>query len=259
VVADHDDSIDSTNDPGGIPWDYVGNRGFGSAVYLCDGWVITAGHVGEGAFDLMGTTYQIDQSINSGTGRYMVDGSLDLMMFRLVGDPGLAGMEVTSETNMSGNEVSMIGYGLPESGYQDNNTAFRNDDYYTWGARAKSWGTNVVDAEGFNNSGHSLFITDFDHHLSNGATAFEAQATNGDSGSGIFYNNGGIWELAGITVTVNTSDSTRTSIGDQTLAIDLASYKTQIDTIKTFDPVPEPSSTLLAGITALLLLQRRRR
>jgi hypothetical protein len=48
------------SDPG---WSYVGQLNGASCVYLGNGWVLTAGHVGEGTVSLNGTAYQPDPSI----------------------------------------------------------------------------------------------------------------------------------------------------------------------------------------------------
>src|SRR5271170_6434745 len=40
-------------------WNYVGSIGSASAVYLSNGWVITAAHVGAGNFVLGSTTYNM--------------------------------------------------------------------------------------------------------------------------------------------------------------------------------------------------------
>ena len=49
-----------TSDPG---WSNVGTLGGASCVYLGNGWVLTAGHVGEGTVNLNGTAYNADPNI----------------------------------------------------------------------------------------------------------------------------------------------------------------------------------------------------
>ena len=58
VIIDAADGSGNTSAPSPDPgWDYVGVRGGLTAIYLGDGWVLTANHVGAGDLDLGGTLY----------------------------------------------------------------------------------------------------------------------------------------------------------------------------------------------------------
>lgn len=75
-----------TSDPG---WSNVGTLGGASCVYLGNGWVLTAGHVGEGTVNLNGTAYNADPNITP-VGFSSSPGSTtsaDLEMFRLQTTP----------------------------------------------------------------------------------------------------------------------------------------------------------------------------
>ncbi|MFA9263261.1 MAG: PEP-CTERM sorting domain-containing protein, partial [Undibacterium sp.] len=99
-------------------------------------------------------------------------------------------------------------------------------------------------------------------------TAFEGQASVGDSGGGLFINRGGQWVLSGIahfvdagpvfdpTVPGQTVDPAEYS--DYTGYTDVYSYLSDIQ-LKTGTLVPEPSTSLLAMVMSSMVLFRRRR
>lgn len=112
---------------------------------------------------------------------------------------------------------------------------------------------------------------DFDGHNAVSAVPFEAMATQFDSGSGWFVENGaGNWQVAAITRAVGHAAGNGSEPGDRALfashlnaavpapdgmdAVRLSSYRTFIEST-----IPEPGSiSLLACVSALLTLRRRR-
>ena len=135
--------------------------------------------------------------------------------------------------------------------------------YYSVGPRTKAWGTNrLANTYSINSQNPGLYssilsnttgivkltalqndtlvlTTSFDKFVEygptvpdedkNGATEFEAQAVAGDSGSAVFYNRNGQWELAGIVNAASTYPSqpamSGTAIYDGlTLISDLSYY-----------------------------------
>ena len=83
-------------------WDYVGSIGGASGVYLGNGWVLTAGHVGAGTFILnsgpaAGTYYYdgvSDPIANS-------NGTADLTLFQLTSSPDLPALSLATSNPSS--------------------------------------------------------------------------------------------------------------------------------------------------------------
>jgi hypothetical protein len=253
---------DQPTDPG---FDYVGKVNGSTGVYIGNGWVLTANHVGAGTFNLDGTNYSYN-----GSDSYQIGGA-DLRLFKLSTNPMLAPLTIATTSPSLGADVVMIGAGRSPSSdstttwYVDvdtdpwiwNTSSFSGfdylaDGYTTTSTRTKRWGTNVVDSV---TSGY--IITDFDQ---TGGTAYESQGVLNDSGSGLFIDNGSGWELAGTIVSVwnypNQPDGNWSALfGNLTYALDLSAYAAEINSI-----VPEPStSTLLTGLFSLLIINMRRR
>jgi hypothetical protein len=276
------------DDPG---WANVGDRG----VYLGNRWVITANHVGPGTtnFAGVGSFAAVSGSsvrLQNPTGQGLTTFT-DLVLYRLAADPGLPSLSIAGSSAPIGASVTFIGNGrsVPASATethwsvaQDPNNAMHDiwtevpsggdASGYKSTIFQKEWGTNRVEDDEplFNemdanhsvvaNSGNgdviSLF-SDFDDPNAAGsdATASEAEAQSGDSGSGVFYKDGSTWELAGITHAIGlyTDQPAFTAVyGDLTFFADLSAYRDQILAITA---VPEASAGLLvlAGIAAMLL------
>ncbi|MGH0029118.1 MAG: PEP-CTERM sorting domain-containing protein [Myxococcota bacterium] len=264
------------SDPG---WDHVGTYGSGSAVYLGknasgESWILTAAHTGSsGSFTLGGTTYATDASVgftNPG------GGTADLRAWRLVGDPGLAGLSISASTPLAATAITVIGHGNStgaatcwDAGWNAGSCLGAPHSGYLWASGAKQWGTNLVSPASAaldtlaNDLGlaDAIFATGFD----DASTVLESQAAVGDSGGGAFVNNGGQWELAGLTLAIGwiPNDPARPSsiaaLGeDFTYYVDLSFYRDQIQA-GTGVPVPEPGTGLLLGLGLVALSVRRRR
>jgi hypothetical protein len=268
---------DEPTDPG---FAYVGKVNGSTGVYISNGWVLTANHVGHGTFNLDGIDYNYN-----GTDSHQI-GEADLRLFKLSTNPMLAPLTLSTTSPSAETELVMIGAGRsptsasPTTWYVDidpnpwvwNTTSFPDaditrDGFTTSSTKTKRWGTNVVDGvvtnlsyvdqNGVSYTGMRAIITDFDQ---TGGTPFESQAVRNDSGSGLFIDNGSGWELAGTIVTVGNDSgqpggTTSAIFGNLTVALDLSAYADEINGL-----VPEPNmAALFSGLLALAVVSRRRK
>lgn len=233
------------DDPG---WSAVGFLGIGTGVYVGDGWVLTAAHVGAGPITLAGTTYQAAAGssvrLTNGGGAGL-SAETDLVMYRLATIPaGIAGVPIGAATPALGTPVTMIGAGRnrqPGLTEWSVNTAVKP---WTWtevtsggnaagykatATRSLRWGTNALSGTGewisYGLGDVKSIVTTFDDLR---GTA-EAQASYGDSGGGVFAKRGSAWELAGLMVVVDgysgQPDPGSTAVfGDVTYSVDLSYY-----------------------------------
>ena len=218
---------------GGTGWDYVGATGAASAVYLGNGWVLTAAHVNlDSIFTLGGTVYQrvANSEITSIVTTNGTNGIADLTLFRIASEPNLPPLTIATTTN-PGSSVVMLGFG---------------------GGHGETWGLNTINPEGTLVDAGSWWSDDFSVTYS---PITDANLVLGDSGGGDFtYNpDSRQWELTGINEAVDTI-STDATYGDSYM-IDLSEYAPQINAIT---GVPEPETWLLFGAGALLLYARSR-
>ncbi len=262
-----------TDDPG---WSNVGALNGASCVYLGDGWVITASHVGLGSPTFDGSSY----AAVAGSCTRLSDPSnpsqaADLIMFRLQTTPaGLSGLSVSSaEPDTTQNsQIEAIGYGMNRATsetFWDNNWNVVSDSVlgghagYCWGSgSSKRWGTNNLAAHVAVDDGHG--ITDAWQTVFNSSgTDNEMQAAVGDSGGGVFYQRGNSWELAGIMLAIGTytgqPDGTAV-FGNTTYFADLSAYSGDITQTMAGAVVPEPGTLVLVltgGMAGWLFWRRR--
>lgn len=291
IVGPGDGTGNTTGSGMSSGWDYVGTVDGASGVYLGNGWVLTAAHVGgisagSTPFTLSGTTYIADSGATRLTN---ADSSLaDLQMFHVATSPALMAMPVLpliSSTPSNGTTIYMVGYGRnprnSSATYYSNTTtwAVATDPLTALTAAAgglgygtnniKRWGTNTIDGtkiaalDGFGST--SVLTANFyggtpftakDNYITNtpGSTD-EALVSSGDSGGGVFDSSG---VLVGINnyLSAYTGQPANTAIfGNASNMADISVYRKEIVAL-----VPEPSSVVvLGGVVVSFFLGRRRR
>lgn len=258
-----------------------------SCVYLGNGWVITAAHVGSGATTTFtttsGTTVSYSLVENSTVSYTNSDGSTaDFVLYQISGDTSSLSAASISPTSVSYNAtLYSVGYGLTRSssptyytynsstGVWTSSSTYTPGSYtgYTYSDAAKAAGTNNVSnylgdsSDGVITSvtanGHTsdVFTYSFTANNSN-----EAIVASGDSGGGVFAVVDGKLTLVGLNILLYTNDTqpSGTAIsGNYSGAVSLASYYTFISSV--IATVPEPTSVALLGLGGAALLARRRR
>lgn len=281
TLSGTDNTTAPADDPGFANVGYSNNY-YGTAIYLGNGWVLTAGHVGGTGIVLSSGTYL--QASGSNTSFTLVNDSpgrstyTDLYMFKLATEPvGLPSIPIASSMPARGDPVVMIGGGRDRGAFTQWNVVTSTTGPWSWtptpsggnfagffaqSSRAIRWGTNTIESRDFwekmywgggpndYNEVKSL-TTVFDADL--GST--EAQAVRNDSGGAVFTKVGGQWQLAGVIYAVATFPQQPTNLngesavfGDETYLADLSYYRPQIVAV-----VPEPSAAALAALAAVVV------
>jgi hypothetical protein len=209
----------------------VGKRGITSAIYLGDGWVITARHsgVGEVGFDggtsaaVPGSEVWLETPASGGK-------RADLVMFRIEPAPDLPRLALPLRPPPIGAPAVMVGFG----GGPTEPIAWEGASGFAFGPPGvKRWGANSVGAQISDMPGPGDAVTRcFQLWFDADATPDESQAVHGDSGGAVFVRGpSGGWELAGVMVSVGVpfSQPTGTAVfGNLTNAADLSAYRKQI-------------------------------
>lgn len=228
------------DDPG---WANVVTVNSSSGVYLGNGWMLTAAHVGSGSVTVGATTYNVQPGSTVRLKRPDASGPTDLVMFRLAGDPGLPALTLIGGTLPDATQVTMVGCGRRRGAavnYDfDWNAGAAEPIFvgYAWAESAKGWGRNrtnsVVDVA-YDDNVVRLYETVFDDGPE--AEADEAQGALHDSGGGLFVKEGGNWLLAGIMLQASIFEGqpfTCAIFGNATYSADLATYRPQIEALRT--------------------------
>jgi hypothetical protein len=212
------------DDPG---FAHVGDRGGLTAVYIGDGWVLTANHVGTGSLTLGGVTH----SVVAGSAirlEHALGVPTDLKLFRLATDPGLPALEISASPPPMNGLVTLVGNGRDRGAP----TTWSGIAGWSWlGSRSLRWGTNRVSERGEDVvlAGSTTRSLSFD--FDSGAAAHEAVGATGDSGGAVFVGGAGDSELAGIIFAIYgyVGQPSATSLfGNGTFAADLSYYRAAI-------------------------------
>lgn len=273
-------------------WQYEGMYGSYLGTMIAPQYFITAQHFGtqgttftssgifNGGSDV---TYNVDTAANGGLGYWDISGT-DLRIYKIQetfstyaplytgsSEVGMT-MEINGRGGPRGADVIVSG---TLQGWED-----------TSADGIARWGSNTVSSIYSSAVGNLLTAT-----FSASGTAEEATLSNGDSGGGVFVDDGGIWKLAGVNYSVDGMFDTNNTVGDGSefnaaltdrgglyqgsdsfgwtfipqLPLDNPSsmYASRISTssseIMTITMVPEPGSAFLAMLAlSARLLQRRR-
>jgi hypothetical protein len=280
IVAGGDGTQNTTAAGTVLQFNNVGTLGVGSGIYLGDGVVLTAAHVGAGTIVLGGTSY----TPVAGSAVQLVDPDdsqpTDLVLFRINPNPTLPALptlNIASSAPTVGTSVVLVGNGRNRAASQtfydvtagtwtelpDATGAERSG--YKWAAgNSIRWGNNftenvslvgepsgqTVDVNGGFGDVRS-FITAFDDNIN---LISEAQAADGDSGGAVFDQAGNLLGLMHSIDVFQGQPSATAIFGNITYAADLSHYRSQIVAY-----IPEPSSTGVLLLTACGALAARRR
>ena len=243
IVAGGDGTQNSTppaDDPG---FANIGVRGSGSAIYLGDGWVLTATHVGAGSTLFNNTWYnlvpnsavQLTNPASGGT-----PSPTDLTLYQIDGRPDLPSLSIGGAAPAVGWNVIMIGYGRDRTaseGYWNSswNPSSTPSTYagYIWAAtNSMHWGTNVISSVGLNEGVGSGIPRPRSRRCSRATPLYDAQGAPGDSGGGVFYKDAsGNWQLVGLMFATDSLPNEPWGVsvfGNSTYIADLSVYRNEI-------------------------------
>jgi hypothetical protein len=259
--------IDSGDGTGNVPpfaeplLAYAGTRGGLSAVYLGDGAVLTANHVGPGGVVIGATSYPwvpgSAVQLTNGDGT-----SADLLLFAIYPHPGLPPLPIASATPPSGTLLLTVGNGRNRgdvTSWDPNGTYPPGLTFgYAWApGTALRWGSNF--AEVFP-PGRVLGTEVFGSVFDSGTGDDEAQAVPGDSGGAVFaWDPMDDYRLAGVIIAISQygdQPAQTTFYGQTSYYADLAYYREDIlDAIA----LPEPIGGLWPAAALVAALSRSRR
>jgi len=202
-------------------------------VYLGEGWVLTASHVGAQDVEIEGRVYR--KAPEPPVQIYNDDRTeADLIAFRILGNPDLpdlAPLQISDSTPARGAFAILAGAGRDKDG---SDRPLVDALRRIWRGRANagpSWGTNTIagasERVAIGDRVTDAIITEYSLVDDLFATPYEAQAVPGDSGGALFVADGGEFVLAGVLFAASDSTTYR-SEPRLTFAVNLASYREQI-------------------------------
>lgn len=228
VLIDTGDGTGNTTAPASDPgFANVGVVNGLSGVYIRNGWVITANHVGEHPILLDGITYQpiIGSSVRIQNPNLTF---ADLLVFKLTEMPPLPDLAIADNAASINTLVTMIGNGVNRG----DPTSWSGIDGWAWGpGRQIRWGTNRISMIGQFALNTTSFWVTFDDVPGGGGGQHEADLVDGDSGGGVFTGNGAGAELIGISFARAgyMNQPAMTSLyGGGGLIVDLFAYRAEI-------------------------------
>jgi hypothetical protein len=208
-----------------------------NGVYIGDGWVLTANHVGMPVsvqFDSGATfnpipnqNFQVANPVPNPTNDPHLTGPVaDLRMFRINGESGVAALPLPTQGLNQNDQVVMMSFGVLRASALSSFLVNKLTNPWTWtstptctgpncfqgfnaSGQGKAWGTNRIansdnvlgendgNLQTIVNNSTIAYLTTYDQSTGD---PFEALNVGGDSGSGVFYKRNGQWQLAGITL-----------------------------------------------------------
>ncbi len=220
-------------DPG---WAHIGVGNGLTIIYLGEGWVLSAAHVGEVRVAIDGDSY------NPIAGsRVVLEHSgakpSDVEVFRIAPYPTALGKLPIRERALSVGELTlMVGHGRDRGDALTWQKPGVKDGYRWAKTKGRRWGTNIVEAAGLDIAAFGKTTRSFHTAFTPAGSSFEAQATPGDSGGPAFTRNGPGWELAGViwgVVGLPGQPPETVVYGSRTFVADLSWYREQIVEIMT--------------------------
>ena len=178
-------------------WQYEGNWGVNLGTPIAPNYFITAQHIGGSVgnvFTFQGRSYT--------TTAEFLDPNTDLVIWK-VSEPFPYYAQLYTKSDEVGRGLVVIGRGTQRGQEIDVKGKSRGWD---WGSSdsIQRWGENVVSAIVSGGPDNEYVYATFDFQKGNAKTSKnEAHLSSGDSGGGVFLNDGGIWKLAGINYAVD--------------------------------------------------------
>jgi hypothetical protein len=200
LVVESDAGDANTGPPAPDPgWKNIGRRNGYPAVYLGNGWVITALHVGVGDVVLGGVTHRAQPETAVRLGKKGEPPAADLVVFRIEPRPDLPALPIRPTPPEVGERTLLIGPGW----VRGEPTSWNGQTGWAWASNsALRWGTNRVFVVGIEVPAGDNRTPGFAMRFDPGETRFEAQAAVGDSGGAVFIPRNGRYELAGILIAI---------------------------------------------------------
>jgi len=212
-------------DPG---WANVGLCGGMTAVYLGNGWVITAHHVGAGDVVLGGVTHHALPETAVRLGQEGAPPAADLIVFRIEPVPELPELPIRPIHPNVGDRALLIGAGCDRGA----RTSWNGKAGWSWGGKSTlRWGTNLVAMAALDTRVGGDVTPGFALRFDPRGTRFEAQAAMGDSGGAVFIPRAGRFELAGVLLAIGSfpDQPPNTALyGNISTAADLSVFRNSI-------------------------------
>jgi len=252
-----------TDDPG---FDHLGVTDTGlCAVYIGNGWVLSAAHVGQRPVTLGGVTYP-DLPNSTVQLRHATGPQSDFSIYRLAAKPPLPPLVLSNSPPSPSDTVTMMGYAWDRTPTQicwDSNWGevscgppASHRGFKSAGPYRRRWGRNLVSAVGEDVDDGNGLTRGFHVLFDQSGVTYEAQAVPGDSGGAVFLKRNGQWQLVGVMFAVGVYPGqdyySEVVFGQSTYITDISYYRPQLDAILSAPQIPALPWT--AAVLAALLL-----
>ncbi len=225
-------------------WNYVGQiAGGASGVYVGNGWVLTAGHVGAGSFVLGNGSAAGTYSVVSGSAQSIPVNetqTVDVALFQVTPVPNLPALRIATSPPVAfsattpGTMIALLGFGGSHG--------------LTWGYDTITDINEAITPDGLPQFLSNDFLTQNDTVTRGSSTITNNSAVvSGDSGGGDFAFNPAAqaWELAGINEVMGADNGVNVSG-----YVQLNTYASQINEI-VFGPATDTPTMPFAGLVIL--------